>query len=159
MTRSVILRSAIRSLLAVGVFAAASGAAMAAPNCTVEIEGNDAMQFNLKNIDVSKACKDFTVKLKHSGKLPKAAMGHNRVLTNTADVQAVAADGIPAGVANQYVKTGDTRVIAHTKVLGPGESDSVTFSVKKLTATDSYTFFCSFPGHSGIMKGTLKLVN
>ena len=153
MTRSVILRSAIRSLLAVGVFAAASGAAMAAPNCTVEIEGNDAMQFNLKNIDVSKACKDFTVKLKHSGKLPKAAMGHNWVLTKTADVQAVAADGI------QYVKTGDTRVIAHTKVLGPGETDSVTFSVKKLTATDSYTFFCSFPGHSGIMKGTLKLVN
>ena len=95
MTRSVILRSAIRSLLAVGVFAAASGAAMAAPNCTVEIEGNDAMQFNLKNIDVSKACKDFTVKLKHSGKLPKAAMGHNWVLTKTADVQAVAADGIP----------------------------------------------------------------
>ena len=86
-------------------------------------------------------------------------MGHNWVLTKTADVQAVAADGIPAGVANQYVKTGDTRVIAHTKVLGPGESDSVTFSVKKLTATDSYTFFCSFPGHSGIMKGTLKLVN
>ena len=43
MTRSVILRSAIRSLLAVVVFAAASGAAMAAPNCTVEIEGNEAM--------------------------------------------------------------------------------------------------------------------
>jgi len=133
--------------------------ALAAGPCEVEIESNDAMQFNTKSIEVSKACKDFTVKLKHSGKLPKAAMGHNWVLTKTADVQAVAADGIPAGVANQYVKTGDTRVIAHTKVLGPGESDSVTFSVKKLTATDSYTFFCSFPGHSGIMKGTLKLVN
>ena len=159
MTRSVILRSAIRSLLAAGVLAAATGAAMAAPNCTVEIEGNDAMQFNTKNIDVSKACNDFTVKLKHAGKLPKTAMGHNWVLTKTADVQAVAADGIPAGVDKAYIKPGDARVIAHTKVLGPGESDSVTFSVKKLTATDSYTFFCSFPGHSGIMKGTLTLVN
>ena len=159
MTHSVILRSAFRSLLAAGVFAAVSGAAMAAPNCTVEIEGNDAMQFNLKSIEVSKACKDFTVKLKHVGKLPKAAMGHNWVLSKTADVQGAAADGIPAGLANQYVKPGDARVIAHTKVIGPGESDSVTFSVKKLTATDSYTFFCSFPGHSGIMKGTLKLVN
>lgn len=159
MTHSVILRSAIRSLLAAGVLAAATGAAMAAPNCTVEIEGNDAMQFNTKNIDVSKACKDFTVKLKHAGKLPKTAMGHNWVLTKTADVQAVAADGIPAGVDKAYIKPGDARVIAHTKVLGPGESDSVTFSVKKLTATDSYTFFCSFPGHSGIMKGTLTLVN
>lgn len=160
MTHSVILRSALRSLLAVGVFAAASGAAMAAaPNCTIEVEGNDAMQFNTKNIDVSKACKDFTVKLKHVGKLPKTAMGHNWVLTKTADVQAVAADGIPAGVDKAYIKPGDARVIAHTKVLGPGESDAVTFAVKSLTATDSYTFFCSFPGHSGIMKGTLKLVN
>ena len=159
MTHPLFPRSAIRSLLAIGLCAAASGAAMAAPACTVEIEGNDAMQFNTKSIEVSKACKDFTVKLKHTGKLPKAAMGHNWVLTKTADVQAVAADGIPAGVANQYVKAGDARVIAYTKVLGPGESDSVTFSVKKLTATDSYTFFCSFPGHSGIMKGTLKLVN
>ena len=157
MTRSVILRSAIRSLLAVGVFAAASGAAMAAPNCTVEIEGNDAMQFNLKNIDVSKACKDFTVKLKHSGKLPKAAMGHNWVLTKTADVQAVAADGIPAGVANQYVKTGDTRVIAHTKILGGGESATIEIPVDKLKAGTAYSFFCSFPGHAGIMKGALKL--
>ena len=133
--------------------------ALAAGPCEVEIESNDAMQFNKATLAVPASCKQFKVVLKHVGKLPKAAMGHNWVLTKTADVQAVAADGIPAGVANQYVKAGDARVIAYTKVLGPGESDSVTFSVKKLTATDSYTFFCSFPGHSGIMKGTLKLVN
>ena len=46
---------------------------------------------------------------------------------------------------------------AHTKIIGGGESDSVTFPVAKLAAADSYTFFCSFPGHSSIMKGTLKL--
>ena len=160
MTLSVFSRSAtLRTLLAAGLFAAASGSALAAPACSVDIEGNDAMQFNKPAIEVSKTCKKFTVNLKHAGKLPKAAMGHNGVLTKTADVQAVATDGIAAGIAKQHVKDGDTRVIAHTKVLGPGETDSVTFSVKKLTATDSYTFFCSFPGHSGIMKGTLKLVN
>lgn len=152
-------RTALRSLFAIGVLAAASGPLMAAPNCSVDIEGNDAMQFNKTSIEVSKACKQFTVNFKHAGKLPKTAMGHNWVLTKTADVQGVAADGIPAGVDKAYIKPNDARVIAHTKVLGPGETDSVSFAVGKLSATESYTFFCSFPGHSGIMKGTLKLVN
>ena len=160
MTLFAFSRSAtLRSLLAAGLFAAASGTALAAPACSVDIEGNDAMQFNKPAIEVSKTCKKFTVNLKHAGKLPKAAMGHNWVLTKTADVQGVATDGIAAGIAKQHVKDGDTRVIAHTKVLGPGETDSVSFDVSKLSAAEAYTFFCSFPGHSGIMKGTLKLVN
>jgi azurin len=48
-------------------------------------------------------------------------------------------------------------VIATTKLLGGGESDSVTVDVAKLKAGDAYTFFCSFPGHSALMKGTLQL--
>ncbi|MDO9404493.1 MAG: azurin [Polaromonas sp.] len=130
-----------------------------APVCAVEIEANDAMQFNKSAIEVSKSCKQFTVTLKHVGKLPKAAMGHNWVLSKTADAQAVATDGMAAGVDKQYVKAGDSRVIAHTKVLGPGETAQVVVPVGKLQAADSYTFFCSFPGHAAIMKGTLKLVN
>ena len=129
-----------------------------AANCTVEIEGNDAMQFNKPTIEVSKSCKEFTVTLKHSGKMPKQAMGHNWVLSKTADVQAISTDGIAAGLPQNYVKAGDARVVAHTKVVGGGESDSVTFSPAKLGAADSYTYFCSFPGHSSLMKGTLKLV-
>ncbi len=128
-----------------------------AADCAVEIEGNDAMQFNKPTISVPASCKEFTVKLKHVGKLPKTAMGHNWVLTKTADVQPVANDGIPAGAAKNYVKDGDARVIAHTKLIGGGESDSVKFAVSKLKAGDSYTYFCSFPGHSAIMKGTLTL--
>ena len=139
--------------------ALAASSSVFAADCTAEIDSNDAMQFNKTTMTVPKSCKDFTVKLKHTGKLPKAAMGHNWVLTKTADVQAVATDGIAAGIAKQHVKDGDTRVIAHTKVLGPGETDSVSFEVSKLSASEAYTFFCSFPGHSGIMKGTLKLVN
>ena len=129
-----------------------------AATCDIEIEGNDAMQFNKTAIEVSKSCKQFTVKLKHVGKLPKAAMGHNWVLSKTADAQGVATDGIAAGVAGQYVKAQDARVIAHTKVVGPGEADSVSFALAKLKDGESYTFFCSFPGHSSVMKGTLKLV-
>ena len=129
--------------------------ALAAGPCEVEIESNDAMQFNKATLAVPASCKQFKVVLKHVGKLPKAAMGHNWVATKTADMAGVVTDGAAAGLPKDYVKAGDARVIAHTKVIGGGESDSVTFSTKGLKAGDPYMFFCSFPGHSGIMKGTL----
>jgi azurin len=44
--------------------------------------------------------------LKHIGKLPKAAIGHNWVLTKAADAQAVAADGVAAGLPGNYVTPG-----------------------------------------------------
>lgn len=128
-----------------------------AADCEATIEGNDAMQFNMKEMTVDKSCTKFTVHLKHTGKLPKAAMGHNWVLTKTADKQGVATDGMTAGLTKDYVKADDARVIAHTKIVGGGESDSVTFDTSKLAAGENYTFFCSFPGHWAIMTGTLKL--
>lgn len=147
-----------KALAMAGTLALAAHLPANAATCDIEISGNDAMQFDKAAIEVSKSCKQFTVKLRHAGKLPKTAMGHNWVLSKTADVQAVANDGLAAGVAAQYVKAGDARVIAHTKVVGPGETDSVSFATAKLKDGESYTFFCSFPGHASIMKGTLKLV-
>lgn len=130
-----------------------------ADQCSVDIAGNDQMQFDKKEITVSKSCKTFTVNLVHPGKLPRNVMGHNWVLTTTADVQGVANEGIAAGLNNEYVKPGDARVLANTKVIGGGEKDSVTFDVSKLAADKAYTYFCSFPGHAALMKGTLKLVD
>lgn len=141
----------------VPLLAAMMAGPVLAATCDVEVDSTDAMQFNKKSIDVPASCKQFTVKLKHVGKLPKNAMGHNWVLSKTADVQGVATDGIPAGLDKDYVKPGDARVIAHTKVIGGGESTSVSFDVAKLKAGESYTWFCSFPGHSSVMKGTLAL--
>ena len=136
---------------------AISAPAMAA-DCALTVESNDAMQFNAKNIDVPKSCKKFSVTLKHVGKMPKTSMGHNMVVTTTADVAAAAADGMKAGAAADYVKAGDTRVLAHSKVIGGGESTTVDIDVSKLKAGTDYTFFCSFPGHYSIMKGSLKLI-
>ncbi|HNR91568.1 MAG TPA: azurin [Dokdonella sp.] len=145
----------IRRLALASALLFASSSAFAA--CSVDIEGNDAMQFNLKTIEVDKSCKDFTVNLKHVGKLAKNVMGHNWALTASADMQGAATDGQKAGLEADYIKAGDARVIAHTKMIGGGESTSVTFPVSKLAADTPYTFFCSFPGHWGIMKGTLTL--
>ena len=150
------MRTTHKTLILAAAMALA-GPALAASPCEVEIESNDAMQFNKSTLSVPASCKQFTVKLKHVGKLPKAAMGHNWVLSKATDAQGVAADGIAAGVDKAYVKPGDTRVIAYTKVIGGGESDAVTFDVAKLKAGEKYAWFCSFPGHSTIMKGTLTL--
>lgn len=131
--------------------------AVMASDCAVTVESNDAMQFNVKSLQVPSSCKSFDITLKHVGKLPKAAMGHNVVITKTADMAAVAKDGISAGVSNDYLKPGDSRVLAHSKLIGGGESDTLTLDVGKLAAGESYSFFCSFPGHASMMKGSLKL--
>ena len=128
-----------------------------AANCSTTVEANDAMQFNGTNVNVPKTCKSFTVTLKHTGKLARNAMGHDWVLTSEADQAAVDADGAKAGLANNYIKPGDTRVIAHTKVIGGGETTSVSFKPSALKAGTPYVFFCSFPGHSSIMHGTITL--
>ena len=126
-------------------------------NCGTTIEGNDAMQYNVGSIAVPASCGKFTITLKHAGKMPVAAMGHNVVIAKAADVQAVTADGVAAGVAGNYVKADDARVIAHTKLVGGGESTSVDFPTSKIKTGGPYEFFCSFPGHVAMMKGTIAV--
>ena len=129
-----------------------------AQNCTISLEGNDRMQFNEKDVSVSASCANITVELKHTGSLPVAAMGHNVVITETGNVADVAQAGIKAG-APGYLPEGDARVIAATDMIGGGQTTSITFPGNKLTAGGDYTFFCSFPGHSGIMRGKVEVTN
>lgn len=144
------------SLLALALFGAA-GMAQAAGNCTVSLKGDDAMKFDLKEATVSASCATITLELTHSGKLPAAAMGHNVVIAAASDIQGIDADGMGAGAAADYIKAGDERVIAHSKLVGGGESASVSFAVGKLQGAGPYAFFCSFPGHSAMMKGSITV--
>lgn len=143
-------------LVAVSLLTLASGQLLAA-ECKVTVDSTDQMSFNTKAIEIDKSCKQFTVELTHSGNLPKNVMGHNWVLTTEANMQPVATDGMAAGIDKDYLKAGDERIIAHTKIIGAGEKDSVTFDVSKLKADEKYSFFCSFPGHISMMKGTVTL--
>lgn len=126
-----------------------------AKTCHVAIEGDDAMMFNQPEIKIAAACTQVKLTLKHTGQFPAAAMGHNWVLSKTADFQALATAGSKASIANSYVPKGDARAIAFTKVVGGGESTTITFATSKLKKGGDYTFFCSFPGHSSMMKGKL----
>ncbi|PZO64683.1 MAG: azurin [Pseudoxanthomonas suwonensis] len=138
--------------------AEAAAAPAAAPGgCSVNIAGDDAMKYDTAQITVPKTCTDFTVNLTHTGKLPVGAMGHNVVISKTAAMDAVAKDGGAAGAAGGYLKAGDARVVAATSMIGGGETTSVTFPVSKLGDGNGYSFFCSFPGHLALMKGSVVL--
>jgi len=146
----------IRKLVAVSLLTLASGHLLAA-ECSVTVDSTDQMMFTTKAIEVDKSCKTFTVNLEHSGSLPKTVMGHNWVLSKEADAPAIASEGMSQGVDKDYLKADDTRIIAHTKLIGAGEKDSVTFDVSKLDPAEKYQFFCTFPGHISLMKGALTL--
>lgn len=143
-----------KTVLALALLGAAAYA-QAAPNCTVKLKGNDAMQFDLKTATVSASCPKITIELAHTGKLAANVMGHNVVVSQTADVAGVTAAGIKAGLAAGYVPKGDAKVIAATPVIGGGASTKASFPGSKLKAGGDYSFYCSFPGHSSMMKGKL----
>jgi azurin len=151
MTISRILASTVL-LGALSVFAPLT---YAAKTCELAIEANDAMQYNKQSLAVAGDCTEVKLTQTHTGKLPATAMGHNWVLTETSVFQAVATAGMSAGLPNNYVPKDDKRVIAHTKVVGGGESTSITFPTSALKKGGDYTFFCSFPGHWSVMKGKL----
>ncbi|HEZ1791060.1 TPA: azurin [Neisseria meningitidis] len=131
--------------------------APAAGNCAATVESNDNMQFNTKDIQVSKACKEFTITLKHTGTQPKASMGHNLVIAKAEDMDGVFKDGVGAADTD-YVKPDDARVVAHTKLIGGGEESSLTLDPAKLADGD-YKFACTFPGHGALMNGKVTLVD
>ena len=133
-----------------------AAAPAAAKTCDLGIEGNDAMQYSKKELTIGKDCTEVKLTLKHTGKLPKSAMGHNWVLTSEKDLPAVQTATMQAGASKDYMVAGDKRIVAHTKLLGGGESDTITFKVSSLKKGETYKFFCSFPGHSGLMNGVLK---
>jgi azurin len=153
----------MRNTLAAAALLGAQGllvagtAAAADDKCKLEITGNDMMQYDKKELAVPADCASVTVTIHHAGKLPAAAMGHNWVLVSTPDLTAVANAGMSAGLAANYVPDGDKRVLAHTKVIGGGESASVTFATATLKKGGDYSYLCTFPGHNALMRGKFKL--
>ena len=120
--------------------------------CTQVIEGNDLIQFNVSEIRVSADCDEVTINLRHVGQLAANVMGHNWVLTTTADYMPLATVAATAGPP-EYLPADDPRIIATTGMIGGGEETSVTFSLAGLEPGGEYTYFCSFPGHYVLMNG------
>lgn len=137
------------------LFALSLTANVNAKTCELEVNSNDMMKFDQTEMKISADCSAVKLTLNHTGKLAKNVMGHNWVLTATADMQAVATAGMTAGLEQQYLPADQSKVLAATDVIGGGESTSITFDTAALAQGGDYTFFCSFPGHWSIMKGKL----
>jgi len=146
------LKTIVGSIAVLGL---SSSIAMAG-ECDVSIEATASMAYSGKEITVGKACKEVNLTLKNAGTMPKAAMGHNLVISKKSDMQAVIADGSAAGLSKNFVKDNDERVVAHTAVLGGGESATIKFKTDKMNQKETYAFFCSFPGHGAVMNGVVK---
>lgn len=120
-----------------------------APKRTVVIESDDNIKFNKTTIRV-KYGERITLTLDNVGKMLKMSMGHNVViLKKGVDLEKFAIAAVSAA-SNDYIPNDGKDVIAHTKMLGGGESDTITFDAPD---RGTYDFLCSFPGHWGTMKG------
>lgn len=118
----------------------------------ITLEANDEMQFSKVEIRVT-AGQPITLTLKHTGKMTKLVMGHDFVLLKQGtDIDAFGHAAMSAQ-SEDYIPASESKnILAHTKLLGGGESDTIEFTV---TEKGTYDYICSFPGHYAIMKGKL----
>ena len=117
------------------------------PVKTIVINSNDQMRFDTNEIRV-KAGEKIKLTLNHTGKLPKNAMGHNFVLLEAGTDVAKFSQVAMNAKATEYIPS--KGVLAHTKLVGGGESTTIEFTAPK---KGTYDFICSFPGHYAMMKG------
>jgi azurin len=119
-----------------------------APPKEVTIQADDKMRYDVTAFDARPGQK-IAVTIKNIGTTPKFSMGHNFVLLdriiNTGNVQASFLDKASMEASHDYVPPGAKEVLAHSKLLGPGESEVVTFNAPYIPG--DYLYLCSFPGH------------
>lgn len=126
------------------------------PSREIVIEANDQMQFDKKEFVVAPG---ETVKLTllNKGTMPKFSMGHNVVILKRGTNADSFAEAAASAATNDYIPADQAnRVVAHTKMLGGGESDSVIFTAPSVRA--EYVFLCTFPGHvQAGMRGVMRV--
>jgi azurin len=118
------------------------------PPKEVTVQADDKMKFDVTAFDVSPGQK-VQITLKNVGTTPKFSMGHNLVVLDKQiteqNIQAKFLDAASAAASTDYVPAGDKNVIKATKLLGPGETDTITFDAPFVPG--QYLYVCSFPGH------------
>jgi azurin len=134
----------------------ASLSAFAQEEVKLEVTSNDMMQYDKKALEVTTGQK-VTITLKHVGKLPKAAMGHNIVILKPGTVVPTFAMKGMTAPANGYIPQDEESkktMVAHSETIGGGESSTFTFTAPEPGA---YPYVCTFPGHFALMQGVLTV--
>ncbi len=134
---------------------ATPAAAAPAAARVIEITGNDQMKFSVVAIE-AKVGEELKIVFTNIGTLPKEAMGHNLVLLQPGSDGAAFAAAAMGAKDKEYIPDAlKGQVVAHTKLLGPKQSETLTV---KVTAAGDYPFLCTFPAHYLVgMKGMLSV--
>ncbi len=120
----------------------------------IEITGDDTIKFSLTEVR-AKPGERLSVTLVNKGQTPKFSMGHNWVLLAAGvDAMAFVVAAAESPTTDYVPAARKAEILAATKLLGPAEQDTVTFTAP--TAPGRYVFLCSFPGHYQVgMQGVL----
>ncbi|RRJ97646.1 azurin [Opitutaceae bacterium TAV4] len=139
-----------------GVPAASSPTRASAPATgrVIEITADDSMKFSVTEVR-AKPGEALSIILKNIGTMPKLSMGHNLVVLAAGLDPVTFANDAAQAVKTDYIPAKyKSRIIASTKLLGPGESDTTTFKAPNMPGR--YPFICSYPGHFQVgMRGEL----
>jgi azurin len=134
-----------------GATANTENAAGAAQGETTQNIGSvgETMAFDKTEITVP-AGKEITLTFKNNS----TTLKHNWVLVKSGKENDVGMSGIKAGEANNFIPQDENKdsVIAHTKLVDPGQSDTITFTAP---AAGDYPYICTNAGHHTVMKGVL----
>ena len=128
--------------------ASASGAAGQAVTLSIGSKGEELL-FDKDTLEAPAGSK-ITLNFKNNS----TALTHNWVLIKPGANDTVGNDGMAAGEANNYIKPNDPNVIAHTNLVKPGQTATITFDAPP---AGQYPYICTFPGHHVLMKGTLTI--
>ena len=106
------------------------------------------MKYDVENITVKEGSR-IKVNLINEG--VDIAMQHNILFVNFGKRKDLAAKAVQAGGDKNYIPE-DPNLIAASSMAQPGETVVLEFDAPK---KGNYEFFCSYPGHSQMMRGYL----
>ncbi|WP_162622870.1 plastocyanin/azurin family copper-binding protein [Salinisphaera orenii] len=123
---------------------------------TIKVVAKNNLRFSKEHITAAPG-ETITIELVNNSRLPASAMSHNWILLQQSiDAGAFNSAAQSAGGPDYYPTRRADDVIAHTRMISGGQSDTITFTAPDKTG--DYPYICTFPGHfrSG-MKGTLTV--
>jgi azurin len=119
---------------------------------SIQLKADENMRFD-KELFRVRAGKKIILILKNTSAKSATSMTHNVVVLKSGVDIADFADVARNAKAEQYVPSSlDSLMIAHTRLVGGGDSVQVEFMIPK---PGVYDYICSFPGHWGTMQGKI----
>ena len=126
--------------------------------CSIDVSSGDNLKFDKNKLIIDSTCSKFAINFKHEGQMAAKTAGHNIVIVRSKDFDTVVSKiDMKLGTESGFLPDMN-EVIAKTAIIGGGSQTSIIMNASQLSKDETYTFFCSFPGHYGAMKGTVKVM-